>query len=105
MIVSIAAVFWLYEHDTRPRRMRCLQAGFTASHSGMPHCPLSQQTFSRFALDYLSFGNAYLENQTSRLGNVLKLESSLAKFTRRGLDLDTYWYAQYAIRMEPYEFA
>jgi len=36
---------------------------------------------------------------------VLKLEPSLAKFTRRGLDLDTYWYAHYGINTEPYEFA
>ena len=29
----------------------------------------------------------------------------LAKFTRRGLDLNTYWYAHYGINTEPYEFA
>ena len=70
----------------------------------IPHRLLSQQAFSHFALDYLIFGNAYLEKQTSRLGSVLKLEPSLAKFTRRGLDLDTYWYSHYCIDTETYEF-
>jgi capsid portal protein len=40
--------------------------------------------------DYLVFGNAYLEKRTNRLGGILSLEPSLAKYTRRGIDLDTY---------------
>ncbi|MGG7935260.1 phage portal protein [Klebsiella aerogenes] len=70
----------------------------------IPHPLLSQQAFSRFVQDYLVFGNAYLEKRTNRLGGTLSLEPSLAKYTRRGLDLDTYWFVQYGMTTEPYEF-
>ena len=50
------------------------------------------------------FGNAYLEKRTNRLGGVLSLEPSLAKYTRRGIDLDTYWFVQYGMTTQPYEF-
>lgn len=63
----------------------------------IPHRLLSQQAFSRFVQDYLVFGNAYLEKRTNRLGDVLSLEPALAKYTRRGVDLDTYWFVQYGI--------
>lgn len=70
----------------------------------IPHPLLSQQAFSRFVQDYLVFGNAYLEKRTNRLGGILSLESSLAKYTRRGTDLDTYWFVQYGLTTEPYQF-
>ncbi|EAC0390248.1 phage portal protein [Salmonella enterica subsp. enterica serovar Newport] len=70
----------------------------------IPHPLLSQQAFSRFVQDYLVFGNAYLEKRTSRLGGILSLEPSLAKYTRRGIDLETYWFVQYGITTQPYEF-
>ncbi|MEG9306321.1 phage portal protein [Klebsiella pneumoniae] len=70
----------------------------------IPHPLLSQQAFSRFVQDYLVFGNAYLEKRTNRLGGTLSLEPSLAEYTRRGLDLDTYWFVQYGMTTEPYEF-
>lgn len=70
----------------------------------IPHPLLSQQAFSRFVQDYLVFGNAYLEKRTNRLGGILSLEPSLAKCTRRGVDLDTYWFVQYGMTTQPYEF-
>lgn len=70
----------------------------------IPHPLLSQQAFSRFVQDYLVFGNAYLEKRTNRLGGILSLEPSLAKYTRRGVDLDTYWFVQYGMTTQPYEF-
>lgn len=70
----------------------------------IPHPLLSGQEFSRFIQDYLVFGNAYLEKRTNRLGGVIALEPSLAKFTRRGTDLDTYWFAQYGLTTKPYQF-
>ncbi|HBR5678827.1 TPA: phage portal protein [Klebsiella pneumoniae] len=70
----------------------------------IPHPLLSQQAFSRFVQDYLVFGNAYLEKRTNRLGGILALEPSLAKYTRRGLDLETYWFVQYGMTKQPYEF-
>lgn len=74
------------------------------SSTYIPHRLLSQQAFSRFVQDYLVFGNAYQEKRTNRLGGVLSLEPALAKYTRRGVDLDTYWFVQYGLTTQPYEF-
>ena len=70
----------------------------------IPHKLLSQQAFSRFVQDFLVFGNAYLERRTNRLGQTLSLEPTLAKYTRRGTDFDTYWFVQYGLTTEPYQF-
>lgn len=70
----------------------------------IPHPLLSQQAFSRFVQDYLVFGNAYLEKRTNRLGGLLSLEPALAKYTRRGTDLNTYWFVQYGLTTQPYQF-
>lgn len=70
----------------------------------IPHPLLSQQAFSRFVQDYLVFGNAYLEKRTNRFGEVIALEPALAKYTRRGLDLETYWFVQYGMTTQPYQF-
>lgn len=58
----------------------------------IPHPLLSQQDFSRFALDFLVFGNAFLEQRKSVTGRPLKLETSPAKYTRRGTEEDVYWW-------------
>ncbi len=59
----------------------------------IPHPLLSTQSFSRWALDYLVMGNAYLERRNNRLGSALRLEPMLAKYTRRdSRDLDRYWF-------------
>ena len=60
----------------------------------IPHPLLSQQDFSRFVLDYLVFGNAFLEKRLNRIGVLLRLESSPAKYTRRGVEEDVYWFVQ-----------
>lgn len=70
----------------------------------IPHKLLSQQKFNRFVQDFLVFGNAYLERRVSRLGQTLSLEPTLAKYTRRGIDFDTYWFVQYGYTTEPYQF-
>lgn len=59
-----------------------------------PHPLLSRADFSRFALEYLTFGNAYLERQTARTGKTMALKPALAKYVRRGVDMDTYWFVQ-----------
>jgi len=69
----------------------------------IPQLLLSQQAFSRFVQDYLVFGNASLEKRTNKLGGGLALEPALAKFTRRGTDLDTCWFVQYGMNTQPYE--
>ncbi|QOI56221.1 phage portal protein [Rouxiella badensis] len=60
-----------------------------------PHPLLSRQDASAFIMDYLVFGNAYLELRENRLGEPLKLKHTLAKYTRRGEDLDQYWFVTY----------
>lgn len=60
----------------------------------IPHPLLSQQEFSRFVLDFLVFGNAFLEKRYNRLGEVMRLECSPAKYTRRGVEDDVYWFVQ-----------
>ncbi|MFX1067450.1 phage portal protein, partial [Escherichia coli] len=74
------------------------------SSTYIPHRLLSQQAFTRFVQDYLVFGNAYLEKRTNRFGEVISLEPALAKYTRRGLDLETYWFVQYSLTTQPYQF-
>ncbi|EOO9874200.1 Presumed portal vertex protein, partial [Escherichia coli] len=44
----------------------------------IPHPWLSQQDFSRFVLDFLVFGNAFLEKRYSTTGKVIRLETSPA---------------------------
>lgn len=59
----------------------------------IPHKLLSTQNFSRWVLDYLVMGNGYLERRTNKLGQTLKLEPVLAKYTRRdSKDLNKYWF-------------
>lgn len=53
-----------------------------------PHPMLSRQDASAFVMDYLVFDDAYLEPRDNRLGGPLKVKHSLAKYTRRGVDLD-----------------
>lgn len=69
----------------------------------IPHPLLSQQDFSRFVLDFLVFGNAFIEKRVSLSGKPLKLETSPAKYTRRGVEDDTYWYMQ--SDSQPHQFA
>ncbi|MDQ9126263.1 phage portal protein [Serratia fonticola] len=69
----------------------------------IPHPLLSQQEFSRYALDYLVFGNAFLELRKNQLGEPLRLQCSPAKYTRRGIEPDTYWFVQ--DWKEPHHFA
>lgn len=44
------------------------------------------------------------EKRTNRFGEVIALEPALAKYTRRGLDLNTYWFVQYGMTTQPYQF-
>ncbi|WP_375592100.1 phage portal protein [Chitiniphilus eburneus] len=60
--------------------------------SFVPHPLLARQAFARWALDYLVFGNGYLECVRNRLGGVMALKPSPAKYMRRGVDLDRYWW-------------
>jgi len=67
------------------------------------HPQLSQQDFSRFVLDFLVFGNAFLEKCMSATGRVMKLETSPAKYTRRGVVEGDYWWVPSFIQPHPFE--
>lgn len=58
----------------------------------IPHKLLSRESFSALALDFLTFGNGYLERRSSRLGGALKLAPALSKYTRRGVEPGRYFY-------------
>ncbi|WP_315807471.1 phage portal protein [Pseudomonas sp. C9-3] len=51
-----------------------------------PHRLLSRPAFEQFALDWLTFGNGYLERRESRLGSAMALVPTLAKYMRRGVE-------------------
>ncbi|MGV8924796.1 MAG: phage portal protein [Ewingella sp.] len=60
----------------------------------IPHPLLSQQQFSRYALDYIVFGNGFMEQRLSRTGQLLTLQTSPAKYTRRGVEEAVYWFME-----------
>jgi len=60
----------------------------------IPHKLLTQQEFSRFALDFITFGNSYLEGIRNQLGDPARLACSPAKYTRRGVERGKYWFVQ-----------
>lgn len=71
----------------------------------IPHPMLSQQEFSRYALDYITFGNSFLERIDNALGKPLRLKCSPAKYTRRGVESGVYWFVhdwKEAHRFAPY---
>ena len=59
-----------------------------------PHAALSRQDFARLVLDYQIFGNCYAERVTSRTGKLLQLRPALAKYVRRGGEIDRYWFVR-----------
>lgn len=60
--------------------------------SFIPHKLLTRQQFSALALDFLTFGNCYIEPVYNRLGGLLRLDVARARYTRRGTDLETYYW-------------
>lgn len=59
-----------------------------------PHRLLDKATFSAWALDFLTFGNSYLERRRSLTNRAVKMTHSLAKYTRRGIDPDQYFFVR-----------
>lgn len=68
-----------------------------------PHALLTREAFAAFVLDWLVFGNAYLERVDNLRGKPLALRHSLAKYTRRGADLERYFFVR--AWHEEHEFA
>jgi PBSX family phage portal protein len=53
---------------------------------------LSRKTFAGLVQDYLVMGNAYVQEVRNRIGDVLRLDHALAKFTRRGVEPGSFWW-------------
>jgi PBSX family phage portal protein len=53
---------------------------------------LSRSDFKSLALDFLVFGNCYGEKIKNRGGKLLKFKPALARYMRRGMDLDNYFW-------------
>lgn len=58
----------------------------------IPHPKLSLADFSGVAMDYLVFGNAYLQRIKNRLGGNIKFQHSPGKYTRAGVKPNQYWW-------------
>lgn len=58
----------------------------------IPHRLLSRRAFAALAIDHLVFGNSYLERIHSRTGKLLELRPARAKYMRRGVELDRYFW-------------
>lgn len=70
----------------------------------LPHPLLSRQDFNSWSLDFLIFGNSYLELRRNKLGGSLGLRQAPAKYVRRGVELDQYWFVKYGYDSKPYPF-
>lgn len=57
------------------------KASLLAAHF-KPHRLLGRMDFKRLALDFLVFGNAYVERRIAVMGNTLALKPALARWTR-----------------------
>jgi PBSX family phage portal protein len=60
----------------------------------MPHLRLSSAAFGAWALDFLVFGNAYLEEPRAFTGRAMAMKHSLAKYTRRGEEDGRYFFVR-----------
>lgn len=61
----------------------------------VPHKWLDRDTFAAWALDFMVFGNGYLERPRNMLGGSMKLQHALAKYVRRGGEqLDSYFFVR-----------
>ncbi len=58
------------------------------------HLIVGHRLIEEGVLYYLVFGNAFLELRKNQLGEPLRLECIPAKYTRRGVESDTYWFVQ-----------
>lgn len=61
------------------------------SRAFVPHKLLSRQAFEQFAMDWLCFGNAYLEKRDNMLRQNLGLKPVLARYMRVGVEADRFF--------------
>ena len=54
--------------------------------SFIPHPMMSRETFKAWCLDFLVFGNGYLETRRALTGRAMRFEHTLSRYMRRGKD-------------------
>ena len=59
-----------------------------------PHKRLSRSTVQKAALDFITFGNAYLEHVPNLLGTTLEFRHALAKYVRRAANLEEFFFVR-----------
>jgi PBSX family phage portal protein len=59
-----------------------------------PNKLLSRQDFRRLILDYLVMGNGYLEERLNLRRRAKSFKPALARYTRSGIDLESFWFIQ-----------
>lgn len=64
------------------------------SSTFLPHPLLSRTAFAVFALNYLVFGNGYIERRDARSGKVMELQPALSRYMRRGRNPGEFWFVQ-----------
>lgn len=64
------------------------------SASFIPTKEFSRADFTRLALDFLIFGNGYLEEVPNVLGGIARLKASPAAWTRVGIEPGVHWFIQ-----------
>lgn len=62
----------------------------------IPHPLLPTATVKELALNFLTFGNAFIETRYSRTGKVVGLRHSLAKFTRVGVEPGMHFFVPHS---------
>lgn len=60
----------------------------------IPHPLLTRTAFADWVLNYLVFGNAYLERRDARSGKVMELQPALSRYVRRGKSPGEFWFVQ-----------
>ncbi|MDB5724990.1 MAG: phage portal protein family [Novosphingobium sp.] len=55
---------------------------------------LSADEFEKWALDFLTFGDGFLERRDNLAGRPMILQHSLARYTKRGIEAGDYWFVQ-----------
>ncbi|RYG20588.1 MAG: phage portal protein [Caulobacteraceae bacterium] len=100
---AVAGVGGRYWQPPLPRDQLSKAMNATAHHASafrvkvnqlvrdfIPHRLLDTATFEGLALDYLVMGDCFVEQVPNRLSGTAKLQRSLSRYTRRGVDADRF---------------
>ncbi|PKP91442.1 MAG: phage portal protein [Alphaproteobacteria bacterium HGW-Alphaproteobacteria-16] len=68
-----------------------LKVALLAKHF-IPSRWLGRADFSRFALDFVTMGDGYLERRDNLAGRPMKLQHALSRFTRRGIEEGRFFF-------------